>query len=216
MDVSSTPITVVLADDHPLVRAGFSSALKTFGIQVVAEVELAEDVFAVYDRLTPDVLVLDVRFGDAMTGLDVAVRLLDKHPNANIVFLSQFTQDAIVQRAYQVGGKCFLSKDSEIEELAAAIQKASSGELYFTPKVAQRLASLSVTGEKSPAALLSARELAIFGYMARGLTNAEIAAQMNLSIKTISNSSQDIKERLGFHRQSDLTRIAIRHGILEP
>jgi two-component system, NarL family, invasion response regulator UvrY len=208
-------VTVLLADDHPIVRAGFATSLPAYGIRVLGEVGQVDDVIECYDKLQPEVLVLDIRFGEALTGLDIAAYLMKRVPAAKIVFLSQFSQDSIIKRCYQIGGKAFLTKDCELSELADAIKQAKAGQLYFLPKVAERLANLSVLGDQSPETILQEREIQIFKLMAQGLTIVEIAESLGLSVKTISNASQNIKEKLDAHRPAEITRLAIRHGLME-
>ena len=100
--------------------------------------------------------------------------------------------------------------------MAAAVQRAHQGELYFLPQIAERLANLSVRGDESPQSLLNERDLEIFKLMAEGLTNAEIAERLDLSLKTISNVSQAIKEKLGVHRPAYITKLAVKHGLIAP
>ena len=95
------------------------------------------------------------------------------------------------------------------------MRRASTGELYFMPPIAERLANLSVRGDASPQASLDERELDIFTSMAEGLTNVEIAEKLNLSAKTISNVSQTIKEKLGIHRPALITKLAVKHGLID-
>ena len=88
--------------------------------------------------------------------------------------------------------------------------------MYFLPHIAERLANLSVRGDESPQSLLNERDLEIFKLMAEGLTNAEIAERLDLSLKTISNVSQAIKEKLGVHRPAYITKLAVKHGLIAP
>ncbi|WEF33442.1 response regulator transcription factor [Pseudoduganella chitinolytica] len=213
---TATRIRVMLADDHPIVMGGFAMSLAGPDIDVVAQARSPEEALALYAAERPDVLVLDIRFGTQLTGLDVARRLLADEPQARIVFLTQFDQDSLVKECYRIGGRAFITKDCDPEELAAAVRRAYQGELYFMPAIAERLASLSVKGDESPQALLDERALAIFALMAEGLTNAEIAQRLDVSSKTISNASQAIKDRLGVHRPADITRLAVRHGLIQP
>jgi DNA-binding NarL/FixJ family response regulator len=209
-------IRVLLADDHPLIMTGFAMALSDHGVEVVGQAVTPEEAVEKYLTLIPDVLVLDIRFGITRTGLDAAKDVLCKFPNANIVFLSQFDQDTLIKESYRVGGRAFVTKGCNPEQLAVAIKTANEGELYFLPEVAKRLAQLAIRGDMSPQSLLDAREMEIFTLMAQGLTNTEIADKLTLSAKTISNSSQMVKEKLGIHRAADITRLAVKHGLIEP
>lgn len=216
VQTDTKPIRVLLADDHPLLLAGFSMALRSHAIEVVGETSVPEDVVSKYQELSPDVLVLDVRFGVKVTGLDVAKEILGKFPDAQIVFLSQFDQDSLIKEAYGLGGRAFITKGSDPASLATAIKRAREGQLYFLPQVAERLAYLSVQGDMSPQSRLDEREVEVFTLMAQGLTNTEIADKLSLSPKTISNISQTVKEKLGVHRPADITRMAVRYGLIEP
>ena len=255
-------IGVLIADDHPMIIQGLISALKREGVQRVADASSADDVIAQFERTHPDVVVLDIRFGGRTTGLHVARELIARHPQARIVFYSQFDQDEIVKEAYRLGGMAFVTrtlldaglahddvtpvagaglrryqqepfldggqlvwregpmafvtKSGPPDELTAAIRQAHVGKLYFPAAIANRLALLGVRGDDSPQSTLAPRELEVFTFMAQGLTNAEIAERMNLSVKTISNVSQAIKEQLGVHRPADITLLAVKHGLVTP
>jgi DNA-binding NarL/FixJ family response regulator len=209
-------IRVMLADDHPIVMTGFAMSLKGQGLEVVAQARTPGEALAQYQELKPDVIVLDIRFGEQLTGLDVARQILAQTPSAAIVFLSQFDQDSLIKETYRLGGRAFMTKDCDPADLAAAVKRAHDGELYFLPHIAERLANLSVRGDASPQSQLDERALEIFTLMAEGLTNAEIAEKLDVSTKTISNISQAVKEKLGVHRPAYITRLAVKHGLIEP
>lgn len=185
-------------------------------MEVVAQARTPEEALAQHAAVLPDVLILDIRFGGQLTGLDIARQIFGQSPAARIVFLSQFDQDSLIKEAYRIGARAFITKDCDPDELVAAIRRAHQGELYFMPRIAERLASLSVKGDASPQSLLDDRSLEIFTLMAEGLTNVEIAERLAVSSKTISNASQAIKDKLGIHRAADITRLAVRHGLLQP
>ncbi|MYN38910.1 response regulator [Duganella sp. FT109W] len=209
-------IRVMLADDHPIVMTGFAMSLQGQGLDVVAQARTPAEALAQYQELKPDVIVLDIRFGEQLTGLDVARQILAQTPSAAIVFLSQFDQDSLIKETYRLGGRAFMTKDCDPADLAAAVKRAHDGELYFLPHIAERLANLSVRGDASPQSQLDERALEIFTLMAEGLTNAEIAEKLDVSTKTISNISQAVKEKLGVHRPAYITRLAVKHGLIEP
>jgi len=213
----SQQIKVMIADDHPLIVEGLTSVLTRHGVDVVGAASRAVDVIAVFGKLQPDVLVLDLRFGDeAMGGLDVLSELLQAQAEARVVIYTQFDQDAVVREAYKRGAKAFVTKSTDPAELAATILKVHRGETVFLPDIANRLALLSVRGEESPLARLQPREVEVFKWMAQGLTNVEIAERMGLSPKTISTTSQSIKDQLGIHRAADITLLAVKCGVIEP
>lgn len=215
-DKTITPIRVLLADDHPIVMQGFALSLATMAIDVVGQVTSPTEAVDSYEKLQPDVLMMDLRFGEKLTGLDAAKTILARHPKANILFLSQFDQDALIKQTYSIGGRGFLTKDISASDLAQAVTDASSGESYFLDRIAKRLASLSVKGDQSPVALLDSREFEIFLLTAKGRTNQEMAEHLGLSQKTISNVAHSLKEKLGTNRIADLTLLAVKHGYIEP
>ncbi|WP_395007762.1 response regulator [Undibacterium sp.] len=212
----SKAIRVLLADDHPIVMTGFAMSLAAEGMEVVGQAKTPQEAVEQFAALRPDVVVLDIRFGAEMTGLDAAKHILENQSEAQIVFLSQFDQDALIKETYRLGAKAFVTKDCDPADLAVAVQRASQGQLYFMPQIAERLANLSVRGDASPQTLLDERSLEIFKLMAEGLTNVEIAEKLDLSQKTISNISQAVKEKLGIHRPALITKLAMKHGLIEP
>jgi two-component system, NarL family, invasion response regulator UvrY len=216
VQAEKNPVRVMLADDHPIVMTGFAMSLSEHGMEVVGQAKSPEEALAMYGELQPDVLVLDIRFGTELTGLDAAQNILKAYPRAKIVFLSQFDQDSLIKETYRIGAHAFVTKDCDPADLASAVRHAREGKLYFLPQIAERLASLAVRGDISPQSQLDERGLEIFKLMAEGLTNAEIAERLNLSTKTISNISQSVKEKLGVHRQAYITKLAVKHGLIEP
>lgn len=212
----STKIRVLLADDHPIVMGGFAMSLGSKGIEVIGEVTTPQEAVDSYETLQPDVLMIDLRFGEKLTGLDAAKTILERHPDARILFLSQFDQDALIKQTYSIGGRGFLTKDISAVDLAQAVTEAHRGDTYFLPRIAKRLANLSVKGDQSPEALLDPREFEIFVLTAKGRTNQEMADLLSLSPKTISNVTHSLKEKLGTNRIADLTLLAVKHGYVEP
>lgn len=215
MDTRLKRVTVLLADDHQIVRTGIAAALSKYDIDVVGQAKVPEEVVPLFEQLAPDVVILDIRFGEKMTGFDVASKLVQMHPNARFVFFSQFDQLPLIKKTYEVGAFAFVNKDCDERELADAVVCARHGKVYFQPQIAERLARIQVLGEQSPFSLLTTRELSIAKQMATGMTIAEIAECHQLSIKTVSNTSIAIKEKLCVHRQAELTILAARHNLID-
>ncbi len=209
-------IKVLLADDHPLILEGLKAALTKRGMRIVGETGSADEVIGQYRQLRPDVLVLDLRFGEGPTGLDVARGLLSKEPEARIVFYSQFDQDEVIREAYRLGASAYITKNQSPDVLAEAIKEAARGKTYFVSSIAERLALLGVRGDTSPRSRLDERETEIFVQLANGLTNNEIAARMSLSSKTIGVIAQAIRDKLGVQRAAEMTRLAVRYGMIDP
>lgn len=210
------PIRVLIADDHPLIIFGLTPALADRDIEVSARVTEAEEVVSKFTESRPDVVVLDIRFGNGPTGFDIARELLRRFHAARIVFYSQFDQDETIAEAYRVGGRAFVPKNAAPAVLAEAIKKAHTGEIYFMPKIAERLALIGLRGGESPQSKLEPRELEVFRMMARGLTNAEIAERLHVTARTVSAISSVVKDKLGITRQADMTLLAVKHMMIEP
>lgn len=209
-------IKVLLADDHPLILEGLRAALTRRGMKIVGEVATADEVIERFKQTRPDVLVLDLRFGPGATGLDVARTLLADESEARIVFYSQFDQDEVIREAYRLGASSFVTKNQPPDVLAQAITNAAAGKTFFVPAIAERLALLGVRGDDSPRARLDPREAEVFVQLASGFTNNEIAEKMNLSAKTIGVIAQAIRDKLGVQRNADMTRLAVRYGMIDP
>jgi two-component system invasion response regulator UvrY len=209
-------VRVLLADDHPLIIEGLTGALKRLGLKVVGFALTAGEVLEKFRRAKPDVLVLDVRFGPGPSGLDVAREVIADDPQARIVFYSQFDQNEVIREAYRLGGAAFITKNTSPELLVQAIEQAHAGKTYFLPEIAERLALLGVKGDPSPGAVLDERELEVFLKLASGLTNNEIAEHMDFSAKTIGAIGQSVREKLGVQRAADMTRLAVRYGLIDP
>ena len=209
-------IRVVIADDHPIVMAGFSMALTSFGIQVAGNAGTPADVLTIYAELLPDVLLMDIRLGEELSGLETAKKILCQHPDAKIVLLAELHQESLIREAYRIGAYAIITKACSAIELATAVTHASYGKLYFSPNVAARLASLSVRGDDSPHATLHPRELDVFLRIAKGQTVNEIAKELHISPKTVGNTSVKLKRKLGVTRAAEVTRLAIKFGLIEP
>lgn len=210
-------IRVLIADDHPLIVEGLRLLLPALGgIEVIATATTTADLLTEVRRTKPDVCVLDVRFGEQLTGLDVLKTLAAEDGAVRVVFYSQFDQDEIIREAYRLGAKGFVTKAKPPASIAEAVRQAYAGKTHFLPEIAERLALLGVRGDESPQTKLEPRELEVFRLMAQGLTNVEIAERLELSPKTISMTSQTIKDKLGMHRPAELALLAVKHNLVRP
>lgn len=207
-------IRVLVADDHPPITRSLQQDLKLFGIDQVDAIADGTQVISMYTATKPNVLVLDLRIGP-IRGLDLARQILSFDSDARIVFYSQFDQPYIVREAYRLGGKAFLPKSAPLDCVAEAIKAAHAGNTYLHPEVAQQIALLTVRGEESPADKLNERELTVFRLMAKGLTNEEIAGELNLHPKTIGMITKSVRESLGVQRAADITRLALKYELIE-
>jgi two-component system invasion response regulator UvrY len=212
---SKNHITVLLADDHPLLRSGFIEAMvESEEIKVLYSTDNPQDACDSYRKYRPDVVVIDILFKEKMTGLDATRDILNINPKAKVIILSQHDQARLIKEAYQIGVLAFVPKDAEPELLINAITKVATGEKIFLPEIAQKLAYLSAEQDTHPNTLLNHREFAIYKLIANDRSNTEIAEELNLSQKTVNNSLFTLRSKLGLKRNTEITKHALKHGVI--
>jgi len=209
-------INVLLADDHAVVRTGFRLLLQSQAdINVVAEAQSGEAACQMYAELTPDVVVMDLGM-PGMGGLEAMRRIRARNPAARVLALSAHDDPMHARRALREGALGFLSKRSAPEALIEAISVIAAGRRYIDPELAQKLALAEIEGAaRSPIEQLSEREFEVFIRLAGGATVQKIADDLKLSASTIGTHLYNIKQKLGVVNQSELTLLAIRHGLIE-
>jgi len=213
----SLSVTVLVADDHPLIRAALVAVLKdTPDLQVVAETESADEALESAIKLKPRVAILDV----AMPGVDVfqaAAQIRQLSPRTELLFLSGNTHDRVLDAAIRVGARGFVAKKDDPREVIDAVRAIAQGREYFSHGVRERLAESSRGRDAggSRGGKLSDRELEVLRYVARGMAKKEIAELMCLSVKTVDKHVTSVMEKLDIHDRVELARYAIREGIVE-
>jgi two-component system invasion response regulator UvrY len=209
-------IRVLLADDHAVVRMGFRLLLQSNpDVTVVAEAESGEAACQMYADLAPDVAILDLAM-PGMGGLEALRRIRTRHPQAKILALSAHDDLIHARRTLQEGALGFLSKRSAPEALLEAVSTVAAGNRYIEPSLAQKLAIAEFDGgTQSPVDQLSEREFEVFVRLAGGATVQRIAQDLKLSASTVGTHLYNIKQKLNVANQSELTLIAIRHGLIE-
>ena len=206
-------IRVLLVDDHAVVRTGFRLLLQSVPeISVVGEAESGEVACTRYPDLTPDVLVMDLAM-PGMGGLEALKRIRSRHPQARVLALSAHDDPVHARRALQEGALGFLSKRSAPEALIEAVTTVASGRRFLDAGLAQKLALADIEGG-SPVERLSEREFEVFIRLAQGATVQKIADDLKLSGSTVGTHLYNIKQKLDVVNQSELTLIAIRHGLI--
>jgi two-component system, NarL family, invasion response regulator UvrY len=209
-------IRVLLVDDHAVVRMGFRLLLQSQAdMSVIAEAESGEIACQRFLELSPDVVVMDLAM-PGMGGLEALRRIRARDAEARVLTLSAHDDPMHARRALQEGALGFLSKRSAPEALLEAVTVVAAGRRYLDPVLAQKLALAEFDGAaKSPVERLSEREFEVFVRLAGGATVQRIAADLNLSASTIGTHLYNIKQKLNVVNQSELTLIAIRHGLIE-
>jgi two-component system invasion response regulator UvrY len=208
-------IRVMLVDDHAVVRTGFRLLLQSVSdVSVIAEAESGEVACQRYAELTPDVVVLDLAM-PGMGGLEALKRIRARHREARVLALSAHDDPMHARRAFQEGALGFLSKRSAPEALIDALTTVAAGRRYLDANLAQKLALADIEGgAKSPIERLSEREFEVFIRLASGATVQKIADDLKLSASTVGTHLYNIKQKLDVVNQSELTLIAIRHGLI--
>lgn len=212
----SRSIRVVLADDHPVVRAGIKTMLeKEPGLHVVGEIAEGSQVEALTSQWRPHVLVLDVN----MPGLDpvsAARRLKDNQPSLNILVLTAYDDDAYVRGMLSAGATGYLLKEEALDTLVTAIRAVARGESWLSQRVAGRLARRAVSPPRAGATEpLTAREGEVLRLLALGLGNDQIAETLSISKRTVQNHVSNIYGKLGLDSRAEAVLYAIRHGIVD-
>jgi two-component system invasion response regulator UvrY len=209
-------IQVLLVDDHAVVRTGFRLLLQSQpDISVAAEAQSGEAACQIYAELAPDVVVMDLGM-PGMGGLEALRRIRARNPAARVLALSAHDDPMHARRALREGALGFLSKRSAPEALIEAIATVAAGRRYIDPSLAQKLALAEIEGaSRSPIEQLSEREFEVFIRLAGGATVQKIADDLKLSASTIGTHLYNIKQKLGVVNQSELTLLAIRHGLIE-
>jgi two-component system invasion response regulator UvrY len=209
-------IRVLLVDDHAVVRMGFRLLLQSNAdITVIAEADSGEAACQLYSELTPDIVIMDLAM-PGMGGLEALRRILARQPNAKVLTLSAHDDLMHARRTLLEGAQGFLSKRSAPETLLEAVSAIAAGRRYIDPALAQKLALAEFDGgTKSPVEQLSEREFEVFVRLAGGATVQRIATDLKLSASTVGTHLYNIKQKLNVVNQSELTLIAIRHGLIE-
>jgi DNA-binding NarL/FixJ family response regulator len=213
-------ITIVLIDDQAIVRAAFKSLLeRNPNFRVIGDAGDARTGIDLVQRLQPDVVVLDITM-PGLSGIDAVVPLKKAVPTTRVLMASQHEGMKFVQQALQAGADGYLSKDSEPEELALAIESVRRGDSYLSPKVANGIMARALRGEvpapgeSTALGALTPREREVFQLLALGKANKEVAAMLDLSLGTVKKHRENLQRKLDCHSAAELARMAIREGLL--
>jgi two-component system invasion response regulator UvrY len=209
-------ISVLLVDDHEVVRAGYRRLLEsTGGIAVVAEAASGEDAYTAYFGYHPDVLVMDLSM-PGMGGLEASMRILARDKSAKILVFSVHENEVFLQRALDAGITGYISKRSASRVMVDAVRQVAAGNLYVGQEMMPYLVKRKTNQNNEPVAGLSPREFEVFHLLADSKSVNDIAEILNLSPKTVGHHCTSVKKKLGVSDIAALTRLAIRLGIITP
>jgi DNA-binding NarL/FixJ family response regulator len=215
-----TPIRVVLADDHNLLRAGIDSLLDNLeGIEVVARAANAIQALELAISCRPDILLTDIAMPGGPSGLELAAQLAVDCPNVRVIFLTMYNDAEYVRHAAAIGASGYLLKDADESELELALRAVARGESYFTPSVAEFLNQASPSTEHpaaTPTDELTPRQIEVLRMIAHGQATKSIARALGVSSKTVESHRTQLMSRLQIHNVAGLVRHAIRIGLIKP
>jgi len=214
-------ITVMIAEDHQVVREGFRRMLELeTDLEVAGEAADGRQAVALAEKLRPAVVMMDIAM-PLLNGLEAARQILKVLPATKILMLSAHSDDAYVQNAVESGAAGFLFKQTSSHEVCQAIRVIHGGGTFFSPSIARRFSRLNPQAAVRPGvtnrkiAQLTSRETEVLQLIAEGKANKETAAELGIGIKTVEKHREHLMEKLDIHDTAGLTRYAISAGIIE-
>jgi DNA-binding NarL/FixJ family response regulator len=218
---SAHVITVLLAEDHTIVREGLRKLLEgQSDIEVIGEAATGREAVAMALALRPDVVIMDIAMPQ-LNGLEATRRICESVPETRVLILSAHSDEAYVQRVMELGAAGYLVKQTSAQFLAEAIREVRKGNAFYSPAVARQVRrrnqrSLDHKGQvKSVNVSLSHRELEVLQQVAEGAPNKQIASDLGISTKTVEKHRNNLMNKLDIHDTAGLTRYAISAGIIE-
>lgn len=215
------PITVLLAEDHAIVRQGLCALLKAEGqFAIVGEARNGREAVKMAAALRPDVVLMDIAM-PVLNGLEATRQILAARPSARVIILSAHSDDSYLDHLIMAGVAGFLKKQTSAEVLAEAIREVAGGRTFFNPAIARRLEesrgrALKRDGKPRAGGIrLTPRESEVLQLVAEGSANKQVAAELGISIKTVEKHRQQLMDKLNIHDTASLTRYAIATGVVE-
>jgi DNA-binding NarL/FixJ family response regulator len=214
--MSTKRITVLLAEDHQIVREGFRSLLKHEpDIEVVGEAETGRQAVQLTRKLRPAVVVMDIAM-PLLNGLEATRQIRKEVPATKVLILSAHSDDAYVEQVTVLGAAGFLLKQTSSHVLATAIREVQKGKTFYSPAVSKRVHDRSQKSiERGSSNRLSSREVEVLQLIAEGKPNKQVASELGVSFKTVDKHRQHLMAKLNIHDIAGLTRYAIAEGIIE-
>jgi two-component system, NarL family, response regulator NreC len=216
--IAAGPISVVLADDHHIVRRGLRALLASeSGIQVVGEAADGLEAVAVVERLRPDVLVLDLMM-PGINGLEVTRQVQHRASSTHVVMLSMYGDEGYLLEALRNGALAYVLKDADPRELLIAVREAAAGQRYLSPPFSERTVAAYLEKARTSAPegyeTLTTREREVLHLVAEGHTNTQIGERLGISPRTADTHRTNLMRKLNLHSQGELVRFALQRGII--
>jgi two-component system invasion response regulator UvrY len=205
-------ITILVVDDHPIVRAGCRQLIQQIPNTKVIEAETGEEGYRLFQENYPDMVLLDITL-PGIGGLEVLRKMRANRENAKVLMFSMHEDPVFASRAMQAGAKGYITKNNAADYLVEAVEKVLAGKTYLSPDTAQQLAMLNIGAGTSVLSDLSRRELEILRLLGEGKSMTEISNLLGISYKTVANNLTQIKSKLDINKTAELMRFAISHGL---
>jgi len=210
-------ITVLLVDDHTIVRQGLKALLGAEdNITIVGEAQTGREAVELATQHRPMIVIMDLAM-PRLNGAEATRQILKTIPSAKIIVLSTYGDDEHVQQALAAGAAAYLLKQTAAEDVVTAIREVTRGNAYFSPAIAKRLREQTTqpAAQTKPDVELTQREAEVLQLIAEGYANKQIAAELNLSVKTVEKHRQQVMQKLDIHNIAGLVRHAAAKGIIE-
>jgi len=212
-------ITVLIADDHAIVREGLRLILETFeDITVVGEAGDGQEALRETQRVRPDVVLMDLSM-PLLNGVEATRRITREYPGTRVIILSSYSDDEHVQHALEAGAAGYLMKETASEDLLQAIRETRKGNSFFSPAIAMRLLKQcrksNPQSQTSAPPELTSRQTEVLQLIAEGYSSKAMAARLCLSLKTVEKHRQVVMDKLDIHNVAVLTRYAVSTGVVE-
>lgn len=202
------PIRILLADDHPSLRAGLASILNAEpGLSVVAEAGSGRETLIKTSESSPDVLIVDLRMPDG-DGIETIKQLISTNPQVRVLVLTTYDNEEDIFNALEAGARGYILKDTTREEIIEAVRQVHAGNRFLPSAIASRLADRMIRPTLTP------RELDVLRLVSRGRTNKEIAAAMFVSEETVKSHMKGLFQKLGVHDRAEAVATALQRGLL--
>jgi DNA-binding NarL/FixJ family response regulator len=214
---NGSPIRVLIADDHAMVREGLSSLLRNSGgFDVVAEVCDGAEAVTACEDISPQVALIDVRM-TVLNGVDATARIVAAAPNTRVLAISAHDDASAIESMLKAGARGYILKDASVDEMLTAIRRVALGEYYLGAKIMHQVVDKFILGEyQNEAGMLSVltpREREVAQLLSEGYSNRHIAKRLFVSVKTIDTHRYQVLKKLDLRGIADLTRLALREGL---
>lgn len=211
-DIQKTPTRILIVDDHPVVLSGCKALFAADSTIRIDEASDAKSGHRAFSQKKPDVTVIDINLPD-VSGFELMRRIRKDDPRAKIIIFSMNDDPAFVVRAVEMGAQGYVSKSDDPRMFVKAVRKVAAGDNFITPQLAEAVTFSGAAIKASPVSQMSSRELEILRLLGRGNKIVEVADTLEISYKTVANTTSLLKQKLGAKNHSDLIRIAVEMGL---